>query len=88
MTKAELVSEIAKDCNITKKAVEAFLKSFTETVQQALKAEGQIRLDGLGAFKVIERKGRTGVNPQTKAKINIPATKAPVFRPAKVPKTR
>ena len=32
---------------------------------------------------VVERKARTGVNPQTQAKIKIPATKAPAFRAAK-----
>jgi hypothetical protein len=37
----------------------------------------------LGTFAVAERKARTGVNPQTGAKIKIPATKAPTFRAAK-----
>ncbi len=83
MTKAELVSEIAKKTNVTKKGVEAVLKSLMESVQQALKKDGQIRLDGLGTFRVIERKARTGVNPQTRAKIKIPATKAPAFRAGK-----
>jgi DNA-binding protein HU-beta len=83
MTKAELIAEIAKKTEVTKKGVEAVLKSLIEYVQQALKKEGQIRLDGLGTFRVLERKARTGVNPQTKAKIKIPATKAPAFRAAK-----
>lgn len=80
MTKAELVSEIAKKTEVTKKGVEAVLKSLVETVQQALKKDGQMRLGGLGTFRVVQRKARTGVNPQTRAKIKIPATKAPAFR--------
>ena len=83
MTKAELVSQIAKESNLTKKSVETVLKSLIESVQGALKKDGQIRLDGLGTFRVMERKARMGVNPQTKAKIKIPATKAPAFRAAK-----
>jgi DNA-binding protein HU-beta len=83
MTKAELVAEIAKKTNVTKKGVEAVLKSLIESVQQALKKDGQIRLDGLGTFRVVQRKARTGVNPQTKAKIKIPAKKAPAFRAGK-----
>jgi DNA-binding protein HU-beta len=83
MTKAELISEIAKKTNLTKKGVETVLKSLIESVQQALKKDGQIMLDGLGTFGVMERKARTGVNPQTKAKIKIPAKKAPAFRAAK-----
>jgi DNA-binding protein HU-beta len=83
MTKAELIAQIAKETNVTKKGVETVLKSLIESVQQALKKSGQIRLDGLGTFKVVQRKARTGVNPQTKAKIKIPAKKAPAFRAAK-----
>jgi DNA-binding protein HU-beta len=83
MTKAELIAQISKETNVTKKGVDAVLKSLIESVQQALKKDGQIRLDGLGTFKVVQRKARTGVNPQTKAKMKIPAKKAPAFRPAK-----
>lgn len=83
MTKAELVAQIAKETEVTKKGVEAVLKSLVESVQQALKKDGQMRLDGLGTFRVVQRKARTGVNPQTRAKIKIPAAKAPAFRAAK-----
>jgi len=76
MTKAELVSQIAVKSDITKKAAEAALKGLIETVHQALKADGQLRIDGLGTFKVIDRMARTGVNPRTGAKLEIPATKA------------
>ncbi len=82
MTKAELVAQIAKETNVTKKGIETVLKSLVESVQLALKKGGQIRLDGLGTFKVVQRKARTGVNPQTKAKMKIPAKKAPAFRAA------
>jgi DNA-binding protein HU-beta len=83
MTKSELITQMAKKTNVSKKGVESVLKSLIETVQQALKKDGQIRLDGLGTFRVIERKARTGVNPQTRAKMKIPAKKAPAFRAAK-----
>ena len=83
MTKSELITQLAKKTNVNKKGVESVLKSLIETVQQALKKDGQIRLDGLGTFRVIERKARTGVNPQTRAKMKIPAKKAPAFRAAK-----
>jgi len=83
MTKSELITQMAKKTNVNKKGVESVLKSLIETIQQALKKDGQIRLDGLGTFRVIERKARTGVNPQTRAKMKIPAKKAPAFRAAK-----
>jgi len=82
MTKAELVSEIAKKTNVNKKGVEAVLKSLIESLQAALKKDGKIRLDGLGTFRVVQRKARTGVDPRTKAKIKIPAKKVPAFKAA------
>ena len=83
MTKAELVSYVAKHSNLTKKATEAVLKSLIGAVHQALKEKGRIRIDGLGTFKVTERKARTGVNPRTGAKITIPAMSVPSFRATK-----
>jgi DNA-binding protein HU-beta len=83
MTKAELVSEIAEKSDVTKKVSETMLKTLIEAVQRTLKETGEIRIDGLGTFKVMERKARTGVNPQTGAKLDIPATKAPAFKAAK-----
>ena len=77
MTKAELVSFIAGETKAAKKTVDAVLNSLVDAVQQTLKKGGEIRISSLGTFKVVQRKARTGVNPQTKAKIKIPARKAP-----------
>lgn len=83
MTKAELVSKLAEETKVTKKVAAAMLDSLVKTLQAGLKDGGKIRIYGLGTFAVADRKARTGVNPRTRAKIKIPATKAPVFRAAK-----
>ena len=83
MTKAELVAKLAEETKVTKKVATAMLDTLVRTLQAGLKDGGKIRIDGLGTFAVADRKARNGVNPQTKAKIKIPATKAPVFRAAK-----
>jgi DNA-binding protein HU-beta len=83
MTKAELISSVARRSNVTKKVAESVLKSFTETIHESVKRNGEIRISDLGTFLVVEKKARTGVNPQTKAKMLIPATKLTKFRPAK-----
>jgi DNA-binding protein HU-beta len=80
MTKAELVSRIAEQAGISKKAGAAVLNSVVGAVQDALKKkDGKIRIADLGTFKVTKRKARAGVNPQTRQKIKIPASKAPRF---------
>jgi DNA-binding protein HU-beta len=83
MTKADLVARIAEDADISKKAAQAALNSLVDVVHQQVKSSGRIRIDKLGTFRVIKRKARTGVNPQTGAKIKIPSKKAPAFTAAK-----
>jgi DNA-binding protein HU-beta len=80
MTKAELVSRIAKEADITKKAATAALNAVVGAVHDSLKKKnGKIRISDLGTFKVVKRKARAGVNPQTKEKIKIAAKKVPRF---------
>jgi DNA-binding protein HU-beta len=83
MKKAELVAKLAEDGKVTKKVASALLDSLVKSLQEALKKDGKIRIDGLGTFVVVDRKARMGVNPQTGAKIKIPANKVPAFRAAK-----
>ncbi|MBM3299282.1 MAG: HU family DNA-binding protein [Deltaproteobacteria bacterium] len=82
MTKAELVSKLAEESKVTKKVASAMLAALVNTLQATLKGGSKIRIDGVGTFVVVNRKARTGVNPQTRAKIKIPATKVPAFRAA------
>lgn len=84
MTKAELITHIATETNVTKKVAAAVLEAFVKAIQESLKQkDGTIRISDLGTFKVIQRKARTGVNPQTQKKIKIPAMNVPRFSPSK-----
>ena len=83
MTKQELVNQIAEDANITKKAAEAALKSFTGSVAKSLKGGNSVTLIGFGTFGVSARAARTGRNPRTNQPIQIPARKVPVFKAGK-----
>ncbi len=84
MTKAELVARIAGEAGLPKKTADSVLKALVVAIHQSLKSkDGQIRIPELGTFIVAERKARKGVNPQTKKKIKIPASKVPRFRAAK-----
>ncbi len=84
MTKAELVSLIADEAGITKKAAASALDAVVGAVHKSLKKkDGKIRITDLGTFKVVKKKARTGVNPQTRKKIKIPAAKVPRFSASK-----
>jgi len=83
VTKADLVNSIAEKAGLSKADAEKALKAFTDAVTDALKAGEKISLVGFGTFSVGERAARTGQNPQTGAKINIPAAKVPKFKAGK-----
>ncbi|MCS6875866.1 MAG: HU family DNA-binding protein [Aquificaceae bacterium] len=83
MTKAELVSAIAKGAGITKKQAEAALKASVQAVSDALKRGERVPVPGFGIFSVKNRAERKGRNPKTGAEIKIPARKVVSFRPAK-----
>ena len=83
MNKAELIAAIAAKTGDTKKAAEASVNAFVETVTDALKEGDKVQLVGFGSFEVRKRAARKGRNPQTKEEIKIPASKAPVFKAGK-----
>ena len=83
MNKADLVEQIAKETGITKNAADAVIDALTEAIKKSLKKGKRVSLVGFGSWEVKRRKARKGVNPQTGAKITIPASKYPKFNPGK-----
>lgn len=83
MTKAELVSAIAEKTDFTKKDSEAALVAVLDSITVALKKGEKVSLVGFGTFEVRSRAAREGINPQTKKKIKIAATKVPAFKAGK-----
>lgn len=83
MTKAELVSAIAEKTELTKKDSEKALAAVVESITEALSKGDKVALVGFGTFEVRARAARQGINPQTKKKIKIPATKVPAFKAGK-----
>lgn len=88
MNKAELIASMAEKSNLTKKDAEAALKSFIDSVQEALANGEKVQLVGFGTFESRERAARVGRNPRTKEEITIPASVVPVFKAGKEFKER
>ncbi|MDR1876512.1 MAG: HU family DNA-binding protein [Flavobacteriaceae bacterium] len=80
MNKSELIDAIAADADITKVAAKKALDSFLTNVTKSLKKGNKVTLVGFGTFSVSKRNAREGINPQTKAKIKIPAKKVAKFK--------
>ncbi len=84
MTKAELVDRVAKDAHISKKEAALVLRALVKSIHASLEEkEGHIRIPDLGAFRVVDRKARAGVNPRSQQRIQIPAGKVARFVPFK-----
>lgn len=83
MTKAELITTIAKEAKISKVSAEKALKAFTVSVTKTLKKGNKLTLTGFGTFSVAKRRARIGRNPQTGGQIKIPATVVAKFKAGK-----
>jgi len=84
VNKAELVSKMAEKSGLTKKEAEVALNAFMNSVQEALVNNEKVQLVGFGTFETRERAARQGRNPRDPEQvIDIPASKAPVFKAGK-----
>jgi DNA-binding protein HU-beta len=83
VNKTELIEEIAQRTDSSKAEAQKYMKSFEEVVAGALRGGEEIQITGFGKFYVRQQKAREGVNPQTKQKMHIPASKAPAFSAGK-----
>ena len=88
MNKAELINVVAEKAGLSKKDTEKAVTALIDTITAELVAGEKVSLVGFGNFDVKTREARTGRNPKTKEPIEIPATKAPVFKAGKALKDR
>lgn len=82
MNKTDLVNEVAK-AGFSKKDADAAITAVFDSITEALKNGDKVQLVGFGTFSVRERAAKEGLNPRTKEKINIPASKVPGFKAGK-----
>ena len=83
MNKAELITAVAENADITKKDAEKALKAFVDVVTEELKKGEKVQVVGFGTFEVLERAASEGRNLHTGEPIQIPACKAPKFKAGK-----
>ena len=83
MTKAELVEEVTRVTELPRKESEAVVETIFDSIIAALQADDKIEIRGFGSFRTRQRRGRTGRNPTTGAKVDVPPKKIPYFKPSK-----
>ena len=80
MNKGELIKAMAEKTGFSAKDAAAAYEAFVASVTEALKAGEKVQLVGFGTFEVKDVPAKTGINPQTKAPVEIPACKKPVMK--------
>src|SRR5665213_1305910 len=83
MTKADLVEEVTRVTELPRKESEAVVETIFESIIGALQGGDRIEIRGFGSFRTRQRRGRTGRNPKTGAKVEVPPKKIPFFKPSK-----
>ena len=83
MTKAELVEEVARTTQLTKKHAEIIVNTVFDSIVHSLKDGEKIELRGFGSFRIRHRGARTGRNPKTGDKVEVPPKRIPYFKPGK-----
>jgi len=83
MTKADLIEEVSRLAELTRKDSEIIVETIFDSVVRSLRSGDKIEIRGFGSFRTRQRKPRVGRNPKTGARVDVPAKKIPYFKPSK-----
>jgi integration host factor subunit beta len=83
MTKADLIEEVSRLAELTRKDSEVVVESIFDSIVRSLHAGDKIEIRGFGSFRTRQRKPRVGRNPKTGDRVEVPAKTIPFFKPSK-----
>jgi len=83
MTKADLIEEVSRAVEMSRKDSEVIVETVFESIVGALRTSDKIEIRGFGSFRTRERRSRIGRNPKTGARVEVPPKRVPYFKPSK-----
>jgi len=83
MTKADLIDEVSRVVELTRKDSEVIVESIFGSIVRSLHTGDKIEIRGFGSFRTRQRNPRIGRNPKTGDRVEVPAKKIPFFKPSK-----
>ena len=83
MTKADLIEEVSRMVEMTRKESEVIVEAIFDSIVRYLRTGDKIEIRGFGSFRTRQRQPRIGRNPKTGARVEVPAKKIPYFKPSK-----
>ena len=83
MTKAELIEEVSRVVEMSRKDSEVIVETICDSIVRALRSGEKIEIRGFGSFRTRQRQSRIGRNPKTGTRVEVPAKRIPFFKPSK-----
>jgi integration host factor subunit beta len=83
MTKADLIEEVSRAVEMSRKDSEVIVETIMDSIVRALRSSDKIEIRGFGSFRTRERRSRVGRNPKTGARVEVPPKRVPYFKPSK-----
>ncbi len=83
MTKADLIEEVSRIVEVTRREAEAIVETIMGSIVQSLREDGKVEIRGFGSFRTRQRGGRIGRNPKTGEAVEVPPKTIPFFKPSK-----
>ena len=88
VNKESLTQALSINLNLSKKDAAFAVDLIFNEMSDALASDGHVDITAFGKFEIFDRKSRMGINPVTKERMMIPATKLPKFRPSQTLKNK
>ena len=88
LNKNDLAKAVREEYGCTGKDCKAIVTDVFDTIRESLAKGNDVSINGFGKFEVKNRKARKGINPATKQKIEIPASRCTSFKPSKTLKDK
>lgn len=82
ITAQTIAERMAKEKGISKRSADTFMRAFIETLEEGLRADGTVKIEGFGTFKTVNMGSRESVNVTNGARMTISGYTKVAFTPA------
>jgi nucleoid DNA-binding protein len=81
MTTGDVIERLVQQAGLRRKLAAEVMRAIPEIIEDGLKNDGEVRVKGLGTFRMKWTQPRVGRNPKTGERVEIPAHNRLVFLP-------
>src|ERR1700681_3172186 len=83
MTKADLIDEVSKLAELTRKDSEVIVETIFDSIVRSLRVGDKIEIRGFGSFRTRQQNPSVARSPKTGKRVEVPAKKIPFFKQSK-----